>query len=410
MGPIPIAPMIFQGQPCFGTVAVAGSTQETFRRHTNLGHRGQVLTSQSVEVPGSTFYSSNPATESMETRSVATGASNTCQGVPRVVPGPPAQPLQNAITVPFVPFVRHPAPIADFHQPGNEPIAVSFGTFQYTAAHPVTEAQRSRETSTVPHSGGVETLAGMPRALSALPADENVLDELKGTVYYHAILDLLETVGLHGESRCHDEVPQVEEEINGSGGAAQESRGRTTHFGINRRGPAWKYSSHCGEARRKFRQCKFCGRKIPVKYHHRFVMNLLGLLKRSPCSIPDMEKEQLLEMSDFARKAFFNNANECQDAEAEAVSTSQTVADLPVGKRRRISTGSLTIKPFILIDEGLSKLMRSIMKLVILRVRPFALFDKLKGQFNSAEREMLALLHPGIEGHLPTAKAVGGSI
>ena len=69
---------------------------------------------------------------------------------------------------------------------------------------------------------------------------------LAGALLYATITDMLEKVGLPGESQYGHEFPQIEGGINSSGRAEQASRGRITHFGIKLRGPARKYFSHCG--------------------------------------------------------------------------------------------------------------------------------------------------------------------
>lgn len=67
----------------------------------------------------------------------------------------------------------------------------------------------------------------------------------------------------------------------------------------------------------------------------------------------------------------------------------------------------MVVKPFLLALEGVGRLMKAIIKVAVLRIRPFPLLEKLTVMFTSPEREMLALLHPDIGRHLSSTKTIG---
>ena len=197
IGPIPTAPKTFPGQPCVGTFGVAGTTKEAYSHYPHLAHGMQMDASLGVGVPSSTLNAVCTATGSMETRTLATGEPTTCQDFSRFASRPPVQLLQTGIEVPLVPFIRRPAPVTDSLQLGDQPMAVSFRKFQYTVPHPVAKRQRPRKPSTLPHSRDVETPDDIPPSLSAILADEYVLDAIKGAAYYQAIT----IVALSGQLR-----------------------------------------------------------------------------------------------------------------------------------------------------------------------------------------------------------------
>ena len=329
-----------------------------------------------------------------------------------------------------MPVVLNYVPIAGESQLGPT-MAVSFGRFlhpsvprtreesELQSAFRVQPAEESVFAEGTVHHASVHVVnAGL---------ENLILRELYGTPYFLALHQFLENFGTDGILL----ISQDGNSERGRGSETVEQRmrcARVTLFGIKLRGAAWKYSRHCGEAQSHFRHCRFCGKQVLVRYHHRFLLHLLGLAKPPHCTMPEIERLQLLEASSFARSAYAKRGQAVQSRTAlrfppshppisvhspssspstppfSAIRAGGNAAALSQpgrrdgarGKRQRTDRG-IVVRPFVLDTEGVQRLMKAIVKVVVLRVRPFAHFEKLAGKFTSPEREMLALLNPDID-------------
>lgn len=295
----------------------------------------------------------------------------------------------------------------------SQPLTVSFGRFT-----PPDDSQAIQGSRTARGGGDVPNSTPLATTISTPDVADLILSELRGTAFYDAIKDIIINVGIpdsagnfQGSQTIHEGRGVVTE---------QGSERKRTHFGRMLRGEAWKYSTICQDVDVLNRECRFCHRKFKVKYHQRYLQHLLGFTPRMPCTIPPIEVNQLLQTSVTARKMKhrFELEGVSERASVPPPDSSSIPSLLPHSQpatqtsrgvnRRHTSSGSSRGRGESLVwtDELRDKFVQANMKVIVLRARPFNFFEKLSGKFNSPERELLELVCPGIESHLPSSGAL----